>query len=126
MLVKTFVSQSNIEGLGLFAANDIPAGTQLWAYHENFDQVLDDARLDSMPEWQRDFFRRYCFSSGDLYYYCIDDARFMNHSSNPNAIDMPEGTFAANLIKAGEEICCDYSGMGHTEKDIAFNAGFLG
>lgn len=126
MLVKTYVNQSSIEGLGLFAGDDIPAGTLIWAYHENFDQVLDDARIDAMPAWQSEFFKKYCFSNNDLYYYCIDDARFMNHSSKPNVIDKPEGTVAARRIKAGEEICCDYAGMGHTEKDMAFNAGFLG
>lgn len=125
MLVKTYVTQSSIEGLGLFAADDIPANTQIWAYHENLDQVLTDARLEKMPEWQSDFFRKYCFSSGDLYYYCIDDARFMNHSKTPNVIDKPEGTFTARHIKAGEELCCDYAGMGHTPKDIAFNTGWL-
>ena len=36
LLVKTAVKNSNIEGLGLFAAEDIPANTQIWAYHEDY------------------------------------------------------------------------------------------
>ncbi len=125
LLVKTAVKNSNIEGLGLFAAEDIPANTQIWAYHEDFDKVLTEKKVNSMPEWQGEFFRKYCFSSGDLLYYCIDDARFMNHSDKPNLVDLPDGTFTARHIKAGEELCCDYAGMGHTKQDIAFNTGFL-
>ena len=41
-------------------------------------------------------------------------------------VDRPEGTFTARPIKAGEELVCDYAGMGHTEKDIAFNTGWFG
>lgn len=126
LLVKTFVNSSSIEGLGLFAAEDIPANTQIWAYHEEFDKVLTENKLNSMPAWQSEFFKKYCFSSDNLLYYCIDDARFMNHSKAPNTIDRPAGTFSARHIKAGEELCCDYAGMGHTPKDIAFNTGFLG
>ena len=126
LLVKTVVKNSSIEGLGLFAAADMPADTQVWAYHQDFDKVLTEDKLEEMPEWQKDFFRRYCFSSGDLLYYCIDDARFMNHSEKPNLVDRPEGTFTARPIKAGEELVCDYAGMGHTEKDIAFNTGWFG
>ncbi len=125
LLVKTFVNNSSIEGLGLFAAEDIPANTQVWAYHEDFDKVLTEEKFNCLPDWQRDFFKKYCFSCGDLLYYCIDDARFMNHSRTPNTVDRPEGTFTARNIRAGEELCCDYSGMGHTTKDIAFNTGFL-
>lgn len=125
LLVKTVVKNSNIEGLGLFAAEDMPANTQVWAYHHDFDKVLTENKLAEMPEWQKEFFCKYCFSSDNLLYYCIDDARFMNHSQKPNLVDRPEGTFTARQIKAGEELVCDYAGMGHTEKDIAFNTGWL-
>ncbi len=125
LLVKTFVKNSSIEGLGLFASEEIPANTQVWAYHEDFDKVLTVSKVDAMPAWQGDFFRKYCFSSDDLLYYCIDDARFMNHSKAPNLVDLPAGTFTARTIKAGEELVCDYAGMGHTKNDIAFNTGFL-
>ncbi|HMM59536.1 MAG TPA: hypothetical protein PKC25_05310, partial [Candidatus Rifleibacterium sp.] len=40
LLVKTVVKNSSIEGLGLFAAADMPADTQVWAYHQDFDKVL--------------------------------------------------------------------------------------
>ncbi|MDD2999243.1 MAG: SET domain-containing protein-lysine N-methyltransferase [Erysipelotrichia bacterium] len=121
LLIETYVGMSKIEGLGLFAAKDIPAGTKIWDFHSGYDQVLDENQLASMPEWQSAFFRKYCFSNDGKYYYCIDDARFMNHSDSPNAMDKEDGTYAAKHIKAGHEITCNYAGMGKHDKDHRFN-----
>lgn len=39
---------------------------------------------------------------------CGDNARFMNHSFEPNCDDRTGVTFALRDILAGEELTCDY------------------
>jgi len=121
MLVDTYVAPSEIEGLGLFAAQDVPEGTRIWRLDPGFDLVLTDERLAEMAEWQHNYFKRYCFKWNGLFYFCIDNARYMNHSENYNVFDYPDGTYATRDIKAGEEITCDYAHMGDTEDDLKHN-----
>jgi uncharacterized protein len=58
------------------------------------------------------------------YILCTDDARFINHSSQPNTIDTQEGeeglTIAARDIQPGEEITSNYEAFDadyHTYSD---------
>lgn len=126
MLVDTRVGPSSIDGLGVIATWDIPNGTKIWEFHEGFDRVFSEAQLAALPPWQSEFFKKYCFKFNGSFYYCIDNARFMNHSDNPNAVDRPDGTYAVRDITAGEEISCNYAVMGATMEDTACNVACLG
>ncbi len=45
----------------------------------------------------------------DVYVICVDDARFFNHSENPNTDDTSEvETIATKDIHKREEITCNY------------------
>nr|MDO8111049.1 SET domain-containing protein [Candidatus Sigynarchaeota archaeon] len=121
MLVDTYVAASPIEGLGVFAAVDIPKGARIWQFDQGFDIVLYKQQLGRMAPWQASFFKRYCFMFKGRYYYCVDNARFMNHSSSSNTYETDDATCAAMDIKAGEEITCDYGDMGVTPEDKAEN-----
>jgi hypothetical protein len=125
MTVETYVAPSSIHGMGLFAANDIPAGTILWQYDAGFDLVIEKKTIEDMPAWKAEYFRMYCYVLQGKYYYCVDNGRFMNHSSAPNTYETPDTTVAAVDIKAGEEITCDYADMGVTEADCADNISDL-
>ncbi len=37
MLVKTYLAPSQIQGLGVFAGEPIPCGSQLWVLNPKFD-----------------------------------------------------------------------------------------
>jgi hypothetical protein len=53
----------------------------------------------------------YCYLSPEgIYVFCGDNAKFMNHSTDPNCDD-PEGryTVANRDIEAGEELTSDYT-----------------
>lgn len=116
LLVKTILAPSDIEGLGLFAGQDIPKGTIVWKFVPGVDALLDNASIQSLPEITQDICRRYAYldSNSKKYVLCGDDARFENHSENPNTTGVyPEGEpfgmdIATRDIQAGEEITCDY------------------
>ena len=88
LLVKTRLGVSEIHGMGLFAEEFIPCGT---LHHYSY---LDAA-------------------SGK-YVFCLDNARFMNHSDAPTTVPLPGDTdpfgvdVAARDIQPGEELTCDY------------------
>lgn len=130
MLVKTKLSLSGIHGIGLFADEFIPKGTIIWKYSSGLDRAFTEEELVGMSALNREFLETYCFKYFGKYYLCVDDARFMNHSTKPNCTDVGVENikdndlgYTATLrdIEAGEELTCDYSFFGGTEEDLEFN-----
>ncbi len=109
----------------MFAVEDIPSGTKIWEYKEGFDLVFFPGDLLKMPCWQAQYLEKYCFMFEQKLYFCVDDARYMNHADVPNCTDRIDGTYAIRDIKAGEEITCDYHKMGVTAEDMKFNVGWM-
>ena len=111
-LVPTYVGPSEIEGVGVFAAAQIPKGTRIWVLDENFDRVLTDAEIERLGEEQRAFVERYGYphtTKPGLTILELDNGRFMNHSNAPNT-DFRNPAFGVVIrdIAEGEEITCDY------------------
>lgn len=87
LLVPTFVKESGIHGLGVFAAEDIPKGTVIWRFQEGFDTVIPAIALADFPECTRAFIKKYGYrdrAHPDGYVMCNDDSRFMNHAVPSN------------------------------------------
>ena len=78
----------------------------------------------TMYKFQQDYFIRYCYKYRGFYFFCVDNARYMNHSDAPNATEKPDGTYAARDIKKGEEIVCNYAAMGENPEDLKHNMNF--
>lgn len=116
MLVPTRKQDSAVHGTGLFAAEDIPAGTPTWRFTAGFDRAIHPELLDRLPDVGRDWFHTYAYLDirTGLYVLCADDARFMNHSDSPNVKGdyEREPVFGEDVacrdIAAGEELTCDY------------------
>jgi len=108
--VPTYVSPSPIAGVGVFTPFPIPAGTVLWEFTPGVDLRLHPSVVDGTPEPLGTLLRHYCYEEPDgTLVLCGDNARFMNHSFEPNCDD--EGgafTTACRDIGAGEELTCDY------------------
>ncbi len=125
--IKTTLGSSSIAGTGLFAAEFIPKGTVIWQFDPLIDQVYTEEQFQSMSPGNRSFLKTYCFMYIGKYYLCVDNARFFNHSDEPNCMssDFNEKnlgvTIAKRDIEIGEELTDDYSLFGFTEKDKAFN-----
>lgn len=111
LCVKTRLGESRIEGVGLFAAEPIAKGTVVWRYDPRFDLSLDLRDIPDSDAITREWVMRYGYQQTDepVYIICGDNARFMNHSDEPNCDDNGDLTIATADIAAGEEITCDYA-----------------
>lgn len=113
MLIPTYVAPSHIEGVGLFAAEHIPAGALIWRLDPDFDRLLTRARIATLSPLHQAFCERYGYpyphDPGQLIIE-LDNGRFMNHSGAPNTrFSDPDAGYALAAIAAGEELTCDYA-----------------
>lgn len=124
LMVRTFVDKSTIPnaGLGCFAAEDIVAGAKIWELNPLIDRIYTEESMQAFTEIQRQFIETYAYKHHGLYFLCVDNGRFFNHSEYPNTCESTGyATFAARDIKTGEELLSDYSRFGSTEDDRQFN-----
>lgn len=112
MLVKTRLIMSPIDGLGCFADEDIEEGQVVWRLDPGVDLIFTEDQFKKFPEAFQLFLRKYCYSPSHekelLYILCVDHARHMNHSENPNLSETEETNIANRKIKKGEELTCNY------------------
>lgn len=115
LLVKTHLANSPIHGYGLFAAERIARGTEVWRFTPPFDQDLSSSVLDGLTPAQREWMLHYGYIDlrSKRLILCGDDARFINHSDAPNiasdfTLDHYGVDIAVRDIEAGEEITSDY------------------
>lgn len=126
LCVKTRLGQSEIEGVGLFAAEPIPKGTVVWRYDPRFDLSLDMRDIPASDTIMQEWLMRYGYQPSDdpVYVVCGDNARFMNHSDAPNCDDVNELTIAIRDIAEGEEITCDYARFDKRFAESRFAVGW--
>ena|SRR3989338_6443706 len=119
------LQKSKIAGRGLFAKRKIPKGTILWRF--------DSTRVYSKKQYNK-FGRRYR-KLLDTYAYkdkegnlvlCMDDAKYWNHSCEPNAAPLDEKTdIAIKNIWKGEEITYDYALLLSEKEKLRCNCSTL-
>ena len=110
LLVKTYVAPSAVHGLGLFAAEPIARGACIWRFDPRIDRLYGASEREGAPEPLRSFLAIYAYPErvgSSTYVLDGDNARFMNHSREPNT-DCEIDTIATRDIAAGEELLCDY------------------
>jgi hypothetical protein len=112
LLVKTTLKESPIAGIGLFAAEDIGKGTRVWGFEPKMDILYTREDIESLPPTGRTQIMNYAYldKERNKYLLCGDDARFFNHSDNPNCDETAENdsTFAKRDISRGEELTINY------------------
>src|SRR5215203_6934888 len=116
LLVKTKLDVSRIHGIGLFAEQFIPKDTVVWKFHPLIDLIFTREQIEELAADAREQVKKYSYRDihTGLYVLCGDDARFFNHTANPNCLDSyhsheKEGiTVACRNIAPGEELTCDY------------------
>jgi SET domain-containing protein len=116
LLIQTKIGPSTIHGIGLFADEFIKKGTIIWKFNPAFDMRFDESQLESLSESARKQFFNYVYLNPRMnkYVLCFDDCRFINHSDDPNRLEVPSGgpeeglDIAARDIQKGEELTCDY------------------
>ena len=122
LLIKTEVKSSKISGLGLFSLEDVKYGEIVEVIEDKFYKIFTQEEINELNKSavQAEYEHDYMFKQGDLYFACLDNARFMNHSNTPNCFY--KGTtstailqgihgyfFAHKDIKIGDEITVDYT-----------------
>jgi uncharacterized protein len=112
LIARTSVGLSHIKGLGLFAAEFIPARTVVWRKTANNPLRYTPESFAKLPERMRDFILFYGFMDIDSgeYQVDIDNARFVNHSEYPNVFNSRnEIEMIARVdIHPGDEITINY------------------
>lgn len=109
LLVNTYVSKSHIHGVGLFAADDIPKGTKIWAINPRLDLFMHDNIVNQyFTDLEKEHLETYCVKEGSGWRVIWDNTRFINHSNNPNITRCDDIDYATKDIKKGEELTCDY------------------
>jgi SET domain-containing protein len=117
LLVKTKIKESQIHGVGLFADQYIPKGTEIWRFTPGFDQKFTREQILSFPDLLQIYIYKYCWRSkkSTLYCFSADNGKYFNHSLSPNVLseyrdDEDEViTIAVKDIEEGEEILDDYN-----------------
>ena len=113
LLIANYVAPSSIEGVGVFAADAIPAGTLIWRLEPGLDRLLPCGEVPGLPAPAQAFVDRYGYPSPhdpEMIILEIDNGRFMNHSPRPNTrFDTPDAGYTRCDIAAGEELTCDYA-----------------
>lgn len=126
MRVPVKLGPSKIHGLGLHAAEPIRQGAVVWDYDPPIDQTIPVSKLPDLPPWVRKYIAVYGYREDDQIVLCGDDARYFNHSKQPNCRSgHGTQTVAIRDIPAGEELTDDYEGFdddfplyGHLLKDV--------
>jgi SET domain-containing protein len=126
-LVRVTVAPSAIHGLGVVAAEPIPAGTVVWRFTPGLDLELDPDVLENQEPLLRETLLHYGYVDKRLgtYVLCCDDARFLNHSANSTLVqDLSSERHgvdrAVRDIGVGEELTVDYGSFeGHSYKSDA-------
>ena len=115
LCVKTKVLPSPIHGLGIFADEFIPKGTEIWRFLSGFDQRFTHDQVAAFPPIvQRYLARQASFRESDLYLLCADEGNYFNHSDVPNVHSMEKKgeeempVYALRDIQAGEELTENY------------------
>jgi SET domain-containing protein len=116
LTVKTVLKETGVKGIGLFAAEPIPKGYVWWRDNRELDRSISKSKFEALSELAKEFVNTYgTLDSDGNWYICLDNARFINHSDNPNTSQansgMPTSSDAwitTSDIPIGEEITIDY------------------
>ena len=117
LIVKTYIKQSQIEGIGLFAGEFIKKGSIIWRFRQGFDMIMSSEVFNTLPQIGKEAIIHNMYFSKDQNVHILmpDDARFFNHSKNPNTETIPDDegqieqmTVASRDIQLDEEITCNY------------------
>jgi uncharacterized protein len=113
LLIPTYVAPSCIEGIGVFAAEDIPAGTLIWRLEPTLDRLLRREDVAALSDVHQAFVERYGYPyphDPDVTIVELDNGRFMNHSTAPNTrFSNPDAGFTRISIAAHDELTCNYA-----------------
>jgi len=108
LTVKTSLKEFKGKGIGLVAEEFIKKGRVVWTFNPIVDILL---KKKDVPKGMEEFYETYAVKrSKDRLFLNTDNARFINHSKNPNtkSLGAEKENIAVREIKPGEEITINY------------------
>ena len=121
------MDSTDSKGIGLFATDFISNGTTIWKFDSSFDREFIINDFEQINECVFQFIKIYgSHISDEKWHVCLDNARFMNHSDNPNIIFSTDKSndivgIAIKDINKGEEITANYKKF---DIDCSIDLGF--
>ena len=109
LVVKTKLKEFPGKGIGLVADQEIKKGQVTWTYNPLIDIKIKEKDI---PKEAKEFFETYAVDPGKDYLLLnTDNARFTNHSDNPNTKSLGhlKDNIAIRDIHKGEEITINYN-----------------
>ena len=121
LAVNTWVMirPSAIEGIGVFALQDIPKGCRsMFSKANELEQwiPITKTQVENLPAHAKALIENYCLYDAENYFVPdygfkkMDLVNFLNHSDTPNVISINDGEFFETIrnIKKDEELVIDY------------------
>lgn len=113
------IRPSAIEGIGVFALQDIPKGCRSMFSKANEQEQwipISKTEIENLPAHAKALIENYCLYDAENYFVPdygfkkMDLVNFLNHSDTPNVISINDGEFfeAIRDIKKDEELVIDY------------------
>ena len=121
------IKLSLIEGIGVFALQDIPKGCRSMFSKANDEEQwisISKTEVENLPAHAKALIENYCLYDAENYFVPdygfkkMDLVNFLNHSDTPNVISINDGEFfeAIRNIKQGEELFIDYGEIVYGEE----------
>jgi hypothetical protein len=108
LLIEAALRASPLDGIGLFAVENLPAGTPIWERDPILNAIID---ISLLPMLGRQFIWKFAWidpDNGD-YVLDLDDSRFINHDDQGVlTADVRDVLVLKRDLKAGEEITWPY------------------
>ncbi|WP_245509716.1 SET domain-containing protein [Bradyrhizobium vignae] len=114
LIVETILKPDQFGGIGLFSATFLPKGTLIWIHNPIVDIAVTPEQYETLPRTFQALLDKHAYPrdldvDDGVLEYNADNARFMNHSSQPNTYqDDHCRIFTARDVQPGEELTCDY------------------
>ena len=113
------IKPSPIEGIGVFALQDIPIGCRtIFGKPDDPSEWITVSKneIETLPAHAQFLVGNYCLYDQENYFVPaqgfkkIDLSLFLNHSDDPNIISVNDGDYFETIrdIKEGEELVIDY------------------
>lgn len=84
LTVNTYLAPSPVHGIGLFAAEDIPADAVVWKFNRHIDKIFSKkvflAMCQNVDQCSLHHLLNSSYKRSGRYFYLTDNARFINHT----------------------------------------------
>ena len=107
-LIDTYLDKSKIQGVGVFAKENIKKGQLIKEVRPDFEIEFNKDNLPKMPLALAKLIDTHAYErelGSKILVMGIDNEKYLNHSNNPSVND---NGIALKNIKIGDEITVDY------------------